>query len=67
MRLISFEKFKNHCVHMDEDFEFDVHCCDYKDKGDEMVTYKAITYYPCREKDCPVLSICKKIKKGRLL
>ena len=67
MRLISFMWFKQNCKHLDEDYEFGVYCCDAG--GDQKMKTRTfpgvgvMSYYPCCEKNCPVLSICKKEKK----
>ena len=65
MRLISFMWFKQNCAYMEEDFDFDIINCQ-SGEGEpktKKTPYGDLKYYPCCEKDCPVLSICKEVKK----
>jgi len=55
MRLISFENFRSNCKHFDNWFHIE------RDRGCNCAELNS--FGPCCEKECPILSKCKKVEK----
>ena len=67
MWLISFRWFKENCVHLDHDYDFNKSEClmghdDWEIFTTDPTTREKHRYNPCKEKYCPALEGCKKPK-----
>lgn len=67
MYLISFRWFKENCLHVDHDYDFNKTSCSMEHDHKELFardpeTRETHYHYPCKEKYCPVLEACKREK-----
>lgn len=67
MWLISFRYFKENCIHVKHDYDFNKTICTMQHNNHEIFTVDLETkrehlYCPCKEKYCPVLQACKRGK-----